>query len=122
MYLKNVNKLKDILLSEGYDLILIRNSGYWDLVSSNFVAGQEDSNIIRYIRRTENTNLTYKQINDLIKDLETELDRLDAMWTSYHEELNATTYEEDEEVPEFFSKDNSYFGSKSVNLENCIYD
>ncbi|MFT4413420.1 hypothetical protein [Bacillus sp. UMB0728] len=71
--LKDITQLKRILRGEDYDKIIVWKSGEWDLVTSSYIGEQDGETPVRIINRIFNHNLTYKQIDNLVADVQAEL-------------------------------------------------
>lgn len=71
--LKDITQLKHILRSEDYDKIIVWKSGDWDLVTNSYIGEQDGETPVKIINRIFNHNLTYKQIDNLVANVQTAL-------------------------------------------------
>lgn len=70
MGLKRKTELKDLLYHEGYDKIAIWKNGDWANVGIGYVGEQEGDQPACFIRRNSFYNVTKKQVNEKIKEIE----------------------------------------------------
>ena len=73
--IKNKTTLKELLRDEGYDKIAIWSDGIWSDVGTNYGGEQDGNNPSVYIARSQNYDLTYREINSLVKNKEAEINR-----------------------------------------------
>lgn len=71
--LKDITTIKNILRSESYDKILIWKDGSWDLSSSGYSGEQDGVNPVIVLNRVLYVDLTYRQIDELIKNIKEQL-------------------------------------------------
>jgi len=73
--IKKKMELKATLRDEGYDRIAIWPGGTWVDVGSGYGGEQDGKNPAAYITRSQNYDLTFKEIFALIAEKETEINR-----------------------------------------------
>ena len=67
--------LKETLRYENYDRIAIWANGVWVDVGTGYAGEQDGNNPEVYINRSYHYDLTFKEISELIKEKEEELNR-----------------------------------------------
>ena len=73
--IKNKGELKKLLRNEDYDRIGIWTDGRWEDVGSGYAGEISSKNPEIYILRSFNHDLTWREIDELIKEKEYELNR-----------------------------------------------
>lgn len=71
--IKDKKGLKELLRNEGYDKIVIWEDGTWANVGTGYGGEQDGNNPATSIDRVSNYNLTHKQISELVKRTEEEI-------------------------------------------------
>jgi len=75
MKIKNKAALKELLRNEGYDKIAIWSDGTWSDVGTNYGGEKGKNNPSTYISRSQNYDLTYREIGSLVKHKEAEINQ-----------------------------------------------
>lgn len=73
--IKKKGELKKLLRNENYDRIGIWPDGRWEDVGSGYAGEVSGENPEIYILRSFNYDLTWREINELVKEKEIELNR-----------------------------------------------
>lgn len=71
--IKQKGLLREYLKNEGYDIIIFWPNGKWNLVSTGYGGEQDGNDPIARINRVYNYDLTRKQIDELIKKTEQDI-------------------------------------------------
>ena len=70
MKIKAKGNLKKTLRDESYDIIIFWENGTWAVVSTGYAGEQDGDNPICSIRRSSYYDLTWKEIHQLVRNIE----------------------------------------------------
>ena len=73
--IKKKGDLKAMLRNEGYDRIAIWANGVWVDVGTGYAGEQNEDNPVTYISRSSWYDLTWKEVFEIVKQKEEELNR-----------------------------------------------